>query len=398
EAISHARAEGRPVLLASGAEAGLVARLGARVGVAETMGSGAENLTGAAKARALAARFGAGGFDYLGNAATDIPVWQAAGAVQVVAPSSGLAGRLARLDLPTTAIGEGWRARDLARALRPHQWIKNALLLLPLISAQVADVAEVGRVLAGVLAFCLAASAVYVVNDLLDLDADRRHPTKRLRGLASGRVPIRVGMAAGMAAAAAALVVALALGWAFTGVLAGYVAISLAYSLWLKRGRWVDLATLGWLYTHRTLAGSVAAGLPLTPWLVSFVLPGFVALAAVKRLTELARAAPGARLPGRGYGGEDRRALLLVAAGAGLVSVAVLAGYATSTDAAALYPAPGWIAAAALCLAIWFGRMIRLGWAGRQDYDPVVFALRDPPGLALMAIAAGAIAIAAGAV
>jgi 4-hydroxybenzoate polyprenyltransferase len=278
----------------------------------------------------------------------------------------------------------GWRLADLLRALRPHQWVKNVLLLLPMIAAHDFGLATLLPVLAGTACFSAAASSIYLVNDLLDLDADRQHATKRRRPFASGAVPIGAGMAASLGLGGGALLGALALSPGFAGVVAVYMALSLAYSLRLKRMRWVDVTVLATLYTLRVVAGAVAGAVAVTTTMLVFVFPVFLTLGCVKRLVELARAEGEGRLPGRGYAPSDRGDLLNVA-GIGVVgAVVIFMLYSVSPQGRALYPTTWILWAAAVPLAAWLVRMVRLGWLGRMDYDPIVFALRDKAGIGIV--------------
>lgn len=358
--IEQARAAGRPVTLVSACDARMATALRDAMGLdAEVMASdGATHLRGAARRRALDAAFGRDGYDYIGPPRRD--------------------------DGPGPAQSAGWQWRDLLRALRPHQWVKNVLLLLPLIAAHDFGWSLLGPVLLGMVAFSAAASSIYIVNDLLDLEADRLHPTKRHRPFAAGAVPIAVGMIAAALLALGALGLALAIGPALLGVLALYMGLSLSYSLRLKRMRWVDIATLAGLYTIRVLAGAVAAGVPATGYLIAFIYPIFITLGCVKRLTELTLATSDERLPGRGYGRPDRGDLLNVAGLGTFGALLVFFLYGFSETGTELYPRRWLLWLALVPVAAWLIRMVWLGWTGKQDYDPIVFALRDRYGLALI--------------
>lgn len=383
-----AQAEGREVVLASASDERLVARIAREQGFsARCFGSRpGENLKGQAKAAALVEAFGPGGFDYVGNESSDLVIWRAgADAVVVGDPRSAAIledeGKpVRRLSLP---VDQG----ALLRALRPHQWVKNILLFLPVLAAHDFGLATLVLVLFGMAAFSAAASAIYVVNDLLDLEADRRHVKKWRRPFAAGAVPITHGMAATALLMATALGLGLALGPAFLGVICVYMALSLAYSMTLKRMRWIDIAVLATLYTLRVVAGAAATGVAVSTFMLVFVFPVFFTLGCVKRLTELTLATGNDRLPGRGYGKPDRPDLLNMA-GLGTVAALVIFFLYTFTDQAAeLYPTRWLLWAALVPIALWMLRMVRLGWHGQQDHDPIVFAMKDKRGLGLLMIA-----------
>lgn len=289
-------------------------------------------------------------------------------------------------DGPGEAIPQPWRLRDLARALRPHQWVKNVLLLLPLLASHSFNWGALADVLLGIVAFSAAASSIYLVNDLLDLEADRLHPKKCKRPFASGAVPIRVGMAAFFLLVAVALGVGSLLGPLFVAITVGYVALSVIYSFRLKRARWVDVGTLASLYTVRVVAGAAAVHVESSFYMIVFVFPVFLTLGAVKRLTELTLAKSGERLPGRGYGKADRGALLNLAMAGMAASLVIFFLYTMSEQAQRLYPDRWFLWLAMLPLAGWLFRMVRLGYYGKQDYDPIVFAMRDKRGLGLIMI------------
>ncbi|APX89370.1 hypothetical protein BV394_06280 [Brevirhabdus pacifica] len=287
---------------------------------------------------------------------------------------------------PIPAARRGFALRDVLRAMRPHQWVKNVLLFLPVIAAHRFDAAALVPVLWGIVAFSAAASSIYIVNDLLDLDADRQHPTKCRRPFAAGRVPIGVGVATSVTLAALALGVALSINPGFAGLICLYVALSLAYSFKLKRMRWIDIATLAGLYTLRVVAGALAAQVMVTGYLLVFIYPVFLTLGAVKRLTELTLATSDVRLPGRGYGRPDRGDLLNVAGLGTVIALLSFFLYSFTEHALSLYPVQWLMWLTLLPIAGWLIRMVWLGYAGKQDYDPIVFAMRDRYGLSLLCV------------
>jgi 4-hydroxybenzoate polyprenyltransferase len=343
------------------------------------------NLTGARKAEALVAAFGEGGFDYAGDRPVDMAVWEKADNALVVGHVAS-ARTLAARGQNVVELSGGLNLRALGKALRPHQWVKNVLLLLPMIAAHRFDLATLVPILWAIVAFSLAASSIYIVNDLLDLEADRLHPTKRNRPFASGAVPIQAGMAVFVVLALAALLIAARLNAAFLGVVLLYMATSLAYSLKLKRMRWVDIATLAALYTIRVVAGAAAASVYVSIYMLIFIFPIFINLGCVKRLTELTLATSDERLPGRGYGRPDRGDLLNVAGLGTVGALLIFFLYSVSDQGRELYPTTWILWAAMLPMALWLVRMVMLGWFGKQDYDPIVFAMRDKFGIGLLMI------------
>ncbi|MCA0274010.1 MAG: UbiA family prenyltransferase [Proteobacteria bacterium] len=383
----RSRMAGREVVLASASDRSLVEPLAREYGLSERVfASGPDhNLKGAAKAAALVDAYGEGGFDYAGDSAVDMAVWQKAENALVVGhvPS---ARALSAEGRNVVELEGGWNWRALLKAMRPHQWVKNVLLLLAMIAAHRFDLQTLIPILWGIAAFSAAASSIYIVNDLLDLEADRLHPTKSKRPFASGLVPIRVGMIAFSGLALFALAVAASLNWQFFGVVVLYMIMSLAYSLKLKRLRWVDIATLAALYTIRVIAGAAAGEVSVSIYMLIFIFPIFITLGCVKRLTELTLATSDERLPGRGYGRPDRGDLLNVAWLGTIGALLIFFLYSISDQGQELYPTIWILWLAMVPMALWLVRMVALGWFGKQDYDPIVFAMRDKFGIGILMI------------
>ncbi|MEM9852211.1 MAG: UbiA family prenyltransferase [Pseudomonadota bacterium] len=386
--VRQAQAAGRQVVFASASDRALVERLAAHHGIAgDHIGSdGVVNLKGDAKAQALIDRYGRGGFDYVGDSRVDLAVWRHAKEAIVVGHHPGVAATLDAEGVEVTRLHKGWSRRSLAMGLRPHQWVKNVLLLLPLIAAHTVDPVAVMRVFFAIAAFSAAASSIYIVNDLLDLEADRQHPKKRFRPLAAGNARIPDAMLMSLALGVFALGAGALINWALLGVVAVYMALSLSYSLVLKRLRWVDIATLAGLYTLRVIAGGLAAQVEASGWLIAFIFPTFLALGCVKRLTELTLAKSDGKVPGRGYTPADRGDLLNIAGLGVFFSLLVFLLYTFSATGLTLYEHPWMLRLALIPLAFWQIRMVLLGWQGKQDYDPIVFAMRDRTGLLILGI------------
>ncbi len=405
EMARDARAQGRGVFLATAADGQVAHSVATHLGLFDDVlaSTAITNLKGAAKAEALAARFGAHGFDYAGDAAADLPVWRSARKAICVSPSARLAADVHQACSDVLLVGErpGWaaQARLLARALRLHQWAKNVLVFVPVLAAHQAHGALLLRAFVGFLAFGLCASSVYLLNDLLDLPHDRAHPTKRRRPFASGALDLTwaPGMMAGLLTGA--LLAASLLPAAFLAMLTAYYASTLAYSFVLKRRAVWDVVTLAGLYTLRIFAGAAATAIPISPWLLAFSLFLFFCLAVVKRLTELTlfvRANTGAAaLSGRGYGGEDLDMLRSMAASSGYMAVLVLALYINSAEVVPLYRHPSALWTLCPILLFWVSRVLMLSNRGQMNDDPVVFALRDKVSLLAGAASLAAIIVAA---
>lgn len=392
--IADWRARGGKVVLATAADAQAAEAIAAHLGVFDAVhaSDGTVNLKGPAKAELLNRIYGPGGYTYAGDSGADVPVWQAAGGAVTVDAGPGLRARAeaARAGVRHIAPPAPWLPAAL-KAMRPHQWLKNLLILLPVLTAHQFDAPTLARAALAVVAFSVVASSVYVLNDLLDIAADRAHPRKRARPLASGALPIRAGMAMVPVLLALGLGLALLLGPAFLAVLAAYYVLTVAYSLSLKRKALVDIATLATLYALRVVAGGVATGIELTVWLVAFSVFLFFALAAVKRQAELIDLVQRGqvRASGRGYSTEDLPVVTQIATASGFVAVLVLILYLNDPRVQAAYSAPGLLWGAALIMLYWITRMVLLTNRGQMHDDPVVFATRDRVSL----VCAGAMAV-----
>lgn len=373
---------------------GIASHVGLFDGVMASDGN--ENLKGRHKAERLVERFGERGFLYCGDSPADIAVWsRSAGAVVVGASKSTLmaAGKKVRIEkvLPAPRIG----VATWLRALRVHQWTKNVLVFVPVAAAhRLGEPHALVAAFAAFVAFSLCASAVYVLNDLVDLDADRAHPRKRTRPFAAGDLPLARGLLlAALLLAAAAAVTAL-LPWVFGAGLALYFALTTAYSLYLKRVVMLDVLVLAALYTFRIIGGALATGIVLTFWLLMLSIFIFLSLALVKRAAELRSAArdrADEKAPGRGYTVHDLGMLQTMGIAAGYISVLVLALYISGPETSLRYAHPHALWLLCPILLYWISRIWIVTNRGFMRDDPLVFTFRDRVGLSLGAF--GALAV-----
>jgi 4-hydroxybenzoate polyprenyltransferase len=278
----------------------------------------------------------------------------------------------------------------LVRALRPHQWVKNLLVFVPiLLDHRLTEPDLLARGATAFAAFCLAASGAYVLNDMLDLEADRTHPTKRYRPFASAVLSPRVGYVLAPLLVGGSLLVGAALAAPdFLLLLLLYVGLTTAYSAYLKRIVVLDVLLLAGLYTLRVLAGITASGVPFSTWLLAFSTFLFLSLAFLKRHGELstlaADAPPGVRR--RGYLPQDLEWLRTMGAASGYLAVLVLALYLNSDDVVRLYRKPAVLFLVCPLLLFWTSRMWLLAHRGQIHEDPIVAAARDPSSYAVGAL------------
>lgn len=375
--IEAARNAGRPVHLATGADALAAAPVATAVGAGDVFASdGRANLVGRKKAEALVAAFGRGGFDYIGDERRDLPVWRCARRAVGAGLGRRLQAKVRGIDPQARFLqGQSGGLRAYVQALRPAHWSKNALLFVPLLAAHETALASWLAVLGMFAAFSALVSGTYVLNDLLDLPHDRRHAHKRRRPLASGR--LRVGRALGVALAllAGGLATAFALSTAGGLCLLAYLLLTSAYTLALKRQLFLDVLVIAGLFAVRLVTGAVAVAVPISAWLVAFSLFLFLSLAIAKRSTALRDEAPA--LGGRGYVGQDAVALTVLGGASAFAAVVVLALYIQSPAVAALYDRPAALWLACPLLIYWLSRVVLLANRGALDEDPIVFALRD---------------------
>ncbi len=385
--VRDARDAGRQTALVSASDHRQVAEVARHIGLFDhvfgtgTMGAGGPNIAAEGKADHLLQTYGARGFDYVGDSRADLAVWKQARKAYAVHPSASLekAAReqnIALLPVVEEDITPRWKAA--LKAMRPHQWSKNLLVLLPVLAAH--DMAAFGPALAGLVVFSLVASCVYLLNDMIDLPSDRAHPRKCRRPFAAGVLSIRDGLAL----AGGLLILALILALAFTpplflGVLALYFATTFAYSIWLKRKLMLDVITLAGLYTLRIIGGSAATGIVLSPWLLAFSMFTFFSLAAIKRQAELVDLANRGtdKTAGRGYTAADLPVIRGMAITSGQAAVLVFALYVNSPAVTGLYARPELMWLVCLLLFYWLSRMEIMTHRGRMDDDPIVFAARD---------------------
>lgn len=387
ELLRAERCRGRRVVLATACDIGLARAVAQHVDAFEAVlaSDGRCNLKGEAKRRSLVERYGERGFDYAADNRADLGVWASARRAIVVSSDRRLFDQVNTISQAThLQTGRpGWRT--WLAALRAQQWPKNLLVLVPLVAAhRVTVAADVARCLIAFLAFCFVASALYVANDLVDLQSDRLHEKKRLRPFASGDLGIGAGLMAVPLLLVAGFALAIAVSAEFCAVLAAYAVIGLLYSTTLKRVIAADVIVLAGLYTLRILGGALAIHVVVSDWLFTFSMFFFFSLAFAKRHGELARrlhdspSPDTGSVPGRGYHPGDAPMVAAFGVASGYLSVMVFALYITSGDVHQLYRYPAVMWLEALLLVYWISRLWLLAHRRLLDEDPLSFALRDP--------------------
>lgn len=395
--------QGRAIYLATAADRALAERVAAFLGIfAGVLASdGATNLAGNNKLAAFRAHFGES-FCYIGNARPDLEVLSACEAPMVANPHRSLTGGLTRGNVTVartfndqTPALKGW-----IKAIRLHQWAKNTLIFVPVLLAHAWNAATLLAAFIAFISFGLCASATYIINDLLDIEADRRHPRKRRRPFAAGDLSAFAGVAAVVVMMVASVAIALALPHVFT-LLGGaeppdlhftffdwlvlYTATTLTYSFYLKRKLLLDVFVLSGLYTVRILAGSAATAVPVSPWLAGFSVFFFLSLAFVKRFSELEnlRETGKAITNGRGYFVSDLEQLRSLGTGSAYAAVVVMTMYISNPETSVLYAHTTRLWLVVPVLLLWLSMVWMLASRGEMHDDPVVWACTNRKSLLL---------------
>ena len=386
--IREQRDAGVKVVLATGADRVIASRVANYLGLFDEVWSSdsRQNLVGERKAQLLAEKYP--NFEYIGNSRADLPVWLRSNGGILVSSSTKLLRILERHSVPAKSMGPKPTSQISAwlRVMRVHQWVKNLLIFLPLLTAhRLTDWRAVGLAAIGFFAYSLAASGTYLINDLFDLQADRAHPRKCQRPFAIGLLNPGRGVLAAVALFIAAFATVSVLCGSARLLLLVYVVLTVSYSLLLKRFLVADVILLVCFYLLRILFGGLATGILISVWLLAFSMFFFLALALTKRLTELRaleRSSDDVReASARGYELVDLPLLGSLAGSSAYLSVAMLALYITSPEAHILYRQPEFLWPLCLIIVYWLNRMLLIANRGRLHDDPIVFATRDPASL-----------------
>lgn len=390
------RQAGRTLVLASASPRAWADAVASHLGIFDLVvaSDSGTNLNAVEKRDRLVTLYSERGYDYVGNHAHDLPVWASARTAHLVGGSSALRRRADSVStLGRTFSNPSISLPALIGAMRLHQWAKNLLIFVPIVSAQLlGDWSAIGHSVGAFAAFCLASSGVYVLNDLTDIRSDRGHPTKSLRPFARGLIAVKWGWLLAPALVAIALTLAMAsVSWSLAAVLLAYLALTSAYSFGLKRRAVYDVITLATLYTIRIVAGAVAVAAPLSMWLLTFAIFVFLSLALVKRVSEVARMhragiGESELVSGRGYQVGDLEMLSSLGVGSGLASAVVISLYVSDPTTTELYQTPEFLWGTVPVLLFWMMRVWLLAHRGQMNEDPVVFAISDRTSIAAGAV------------
>lgn len=385
--LQRKRAAGQRLVLCTASDRNVAEAISRHLGIFDEVlaSDGTTNLSGETKARMLVERFGEKGFDYAGNSQPDIHVWKMARKAITVNASRRLQHKVRTITAAVENLSEPMLRFDTwLKALRPHQWLKNLLIFIPILAAHRLDEPNLlSTLLLTFTAFCLCASAVYICNDLLDLESDRHHPRKKHRAFAAGTLPVWYGVLIAPVLLSAGMIAALLVSGNLWQWLTGYIVLTTLYSFGLKRVVLIDCLTLAMLYTIRILAGAAAIQMNMSFWLLAFSIFLFLSLAFIKRYAELQvhQQAGNDKVHGRGYFTDDAPLVQTMGVVAGYAAVVVFALYLRSEDVLRLYSNPQWVWGAVLAVLFWISWMWICAHRGRMHDDPLVFALKDGPSL-----------------
>lgn len=380
---------GRAIFLVTGADHRLAEAVAAHLHIfTGVLGSdGTKNLTGAKKLAALKERFAQ--FDYIGNASIDLPLLATSVEPMVANPTRGLLLALKRRKIKPAHDFRDHQpfVKTITKAIRVHQWAKNVLVFVPLLLSHKLTHTGVIAALECFFCFSFTASANYLINDLLDIESDRHHVTKRLRPFAAGDLSVQRGflLIVLLVAATVALLVLPGMPWHFVLWLIAYAILTTSYSFWLKRVALVDVLVLSGLYTLRMMAGGAATATVISFWLAAFSTFLFLSLAMVKRFSEIEnlRERGISAAHGRGYLATDLEQIRSFGTASGFVAVLVFTSYITRPDVTDLYRNPSRLWFIVPLLLLWIMRVWLKASRGELDDDPVIFALRDRMSLAI---------------
>lgn len=380
--IRDHRKKGGKAVLVTAADTSLANKISKHLGVFdEVYGSSSTcNLKGATKADFLATKFGEGNFCYVGDSRSDLAVWRVAGKIITVNATKSTKQQADEMCKPIEHLVSHNSPFDaFIRVMRPHQWIKNSLIFVPIAAAHQFSGPYLINSIVAFIVFCLIASGSYVINDLLDLNSDRAHPRKRTRPIASGDLAPAHGSVLGAAMIVLGLTISTIWNFQFLLISLFYLCLTLSYSLAFKQKIILDVVILAVLYSTRIVAGSIATDLNLSLWLISFSMFIFMSLASVKRQAELVDMTARGILQsnGRGYQTHDLPIISMISLAAGYTAVLVLALYVETISYTSLYSNPDLLFLICCILLYWITRIVLITHRGLMNDDPIVFVTQD---------------------
>lgn len=383
--IQTARTTNRRIILATATDERIATKIANFTGVFDNVIATNENvnLAGKNKLERINILTQNSEFDYIGNGTADFTIWSKARRAIVVSSNSSFIDKVRVLNsnIEVLDTASGSRIGTIIKAMRIHQWIKNLLLFVPLLLAhRISEPDVLLKTVIAFISFSLCASSVYVVNDIFDLESDRRHPRKKNRPFASGALGIWVGVIlAPLLIAISSLLALFGVSTDFAFTVWTYLLLTGAYSFRLKKIAILDVLLLAGLYSFRLFAGSIAGGVYLSPWLIAFAMFIFLSLAFVKRYSELLLtiSTNNSQPSGRGYYATDIEIVQSVGVSSGLISILIFALYMNSREVSTLYNHPQLLWLVGMCLLYWIIRVWLIAHRGEMHDDPIIFTVKD---------------------
>jgi 4-hydroxybenzoate polyprenyltransferase len=383
EFLRTEKANGREIVLATASNHSLAGQVADHLGIFSGMlASDADtNLSGERKLEKIIERTGGGPFDYAANAMVDLKIWKQARNALLVKPRHGVQKAAEQIaNIERVFSGEDPGLMVYLRAMRVYQWMKNLLLFVPLFTAhKFTSIPLVSIEILAFIAFSLCSSGVYVLNDLLDLHADRAHPRKRSRPFAAGTLPLSHGLVLACLLPLMGLGIAMFISPGFFGILLVYMVMTTAYSIRFKAYAIMDVLLLAALYTLRVFAGALAIEVTLSFWLLTFSMFIFLSLALVKRCSELVMmtGVSETSISGRGYRIADLIHLQMMGITSGYISILIIALYIDNPTVTELYTHPHMLWILCPALLFWISRVWLKTTRGEMHDDPLIFAISD---------------------
>ncbi len=379
--LQREKLAGRRIALVTAADRTLAEPISNYLGLFDEIhaSDGQRNLKGSNKAAFLVEHFALFGFDYVGDSGADLEVWRYARAAYVVGTPARALQAAEVTSVKATIVEPRASLRTWINALRGHHWAKNLLLFLPLALSHNLALDPIVRTLAGFILYGFCASGLYILNDLLDLHSDREHPWKKERPFAAGNISIPEGLFASLSLLSSAIGLGFLLDLQFGLVLLAYAALTMWYSLYLKKIALLDVFVLSSFYSFRILAGAMISATPLSQWFLAFSMFFFLSLAMAKRYSELLHATDLVTSGNsrRGYRVADRELLLALGVGSSFSAVVILSLYVHSPEVRVLYLSPECLFLLCPIVLYWLSRIWLQAHRGELKEDPVTLAIRD---------------------
>lgn len=341
------------------------------------------NLVSTNKRKLLTSLFGEKGYDYIGDSTKDIPIWNSAKHCYLVGNNTLLSKKIFFEKVFTV---EKNKLSDILKSLRPKQWVKNLLVFLPLLLAhQIQNTQKFQLAIQAFLSFCMIASAIYTMNDLTDIDNDRKHNLKKNRPLAACLISIDRSIILFLICAISGFLLGWNLGFSSFLILALYATLNIGYSFSWKKIIILDVVLLTSFYLLRISIGGIATDITISPWMRAFSFFLFISLAFLKRYSEVKKVST-SEVAGRGYYASDAIALFSFGSTCALLTVLVFSQYIFQSQISNLYKSPDWLWAAAIILLYWLSLLWLRAFRNEVHDDPVMFVLKDKASLILGSI------------